>query len=193
MSRKEIVVNGRKVSVDNVGNVYTQRKMLKPSKDKVGYMSVLIGRKRFLIHRLVAKAFIENYSEEKQVHHIDFDKSNNAVENLVCLSTLEHQKLHKQIYPPTKKCEICGKEYMPNKTKRKISKTCSYECWRQATIINASTRKKPINQYDLQGKLIKKWQSMADIEKDTGYYASNINKCCNNHIKTYKGYVWKYS
>lgn len=39
-------------------------------------------RKPFRIHRLIAKAFLENYSEELQVNHIDGNKENNSVSNL---------------------------------------------------------------------------------------------------------------
>jgi len=39
-------------------------------------------RKPYRLHRLVAKAFLENYSEELQVNHIDGNKENNDVSNL---------------------------------------------------------------------------------------------------------------
>lgn len=29
-----------------------------------------------------------------QIHHIDYDKTNNAIENLQCVSPLEHNRLH---------------------------------------------------------------------------------------------------
>ena len=28
---------------------------------------------------------------------------------------------------------------------------------------------------------------------ETGYCESNINKCCNGKIKSYKGYIWTYA
>lgn len=46
------------------------------------------------INRLVAEAFLEGYSEGKDVHHIDGDKTNNRVDNLICLSSEEHHKEH---------------------------------------------------------------------------------------------------
>lgn len=27
----------------------------------------------------------------------------------------------------------------------------------------------------------------------TGFFESNINKCCNGKIESYKGYVWRYA
>lgn len=46
------------------------------------------------INRLVAEAFIEDYSEDKEVHHIDGDITNNRADNLKCLSSKEHHQKH---------------------------------------------------------------------------------------------------
>lgn len=61
-------------------------KILKPSKDKYGYLRVKLYkdgiRKTIRIHRLVAEAFLPNPLNLPQVNHIDENKSNNNVENL---------------------------------------------------------------------------------------------------------------
>lgn len=44
------------------------------------------------IHRLVAEAFFNNYSEDLEINHIDFDKTNNRVDNLECVTRLENMK-----------------------------------------------------------------------------------------------------
>lgn len=58
--------------------------------DQNGYKLVTIRRnkrgKNFLVHRLVAKAFIENPNGYDEVNHIDGNKSNNCVMNLEWLS-----------------------------------------------------------------------------------------------------------
>lgn len=46
---------------------------------------------------------------------------------------------------------------------------------------------------DIDGKEIKTWDSARDIQNSTGYFESNINKCCNGKIRSYKGYKWKYA
>lgn len=46
------------------------------------------------VHRIVAEAFCEGYSEECDVHHIDGDITNNRADNLKCLSTNEHHEKH---------------------------------------------------------------------------------------------------
>lgn len=46
------------------------------------------------IHRLVAKAFLLDYEESKDIHHKDGNPLNNDISNLQALTPAEHQKLH---------------------------------------------------------------------------------------------------
>lgn len=194
MREEQLLINGKTYLICDNGTLKNNKgKILKPYKDKVGYYSILVGRKRVLIHRLVAQAFIHDFSEEMQVHHIDENKSNNCVENLKCMSKEEHQKLHKQIYPVTKICTICGKEFTPHETKRKRAKTCSYDCWLKTIKMTTDSQKVKISQYDINGNLIRIWESISDIQRELGYFSSNICKCCKGKINSYKGYVWKYA
>lgn len=50
--------------------------------DKLGYKIVNLSRKTYKVHRLVAKAFIDNPNNYICVNHKDEDKSNNKVDNL---------------------------------------------------------------------------------------------------------------
>lgn len=63
-----------------------RERMLKLNKDKNGYLIVSLiknkKRKTFLIHRLVAKAFIPNPENKPCVDHINTIKTDNRVENL---------------------------------------------------------------------------------------------------------------
>ena len=71
--------------VTTTGDVINTKtgRVLKQQKDKGGYMQVALGRKkRFLVHRLVAQAFIPNPLNLPCVNHRDEDKTNNSVDNL---------------------------------------------------------------------------------------------------------------
>lgn len=46
------------------------------------------------LNRLVAEAFKEDYSEDKEVHHIDGNVTNNKADNLECLTKEEHHSKH---------------------------------------------------------------------------------------------------
>lgn len=81
--------------------------------DKVGYHVVIIKHHRYLVHRLVAQAFLNDYDELKDVHHIDKNKENNNVSNLRCIDSRLHQRLHKTKYSKIKHCIVCGKEFEP--------------------------------------------------------------------------------
>ena len=77
--------------VSKQGYVFTlgnngELKELSPCKSNKGYLKVCLynhgKRKMFYVHRLVAQAFLENPQALPMVNHKDFDKTNNAVENL---------------------------------------------------------------------------------------------------------------
>lgn len=74
--------------VSNLGRVYSKKSglILKPGMDKKGYLRVSFyehGKSNtYKLHRLVAKAFIENPDDLPQVNHKNEDKTDNRVENL---------------------------------------------------------------------------------------------------------------
>lgn len=99
--------NGRYM-ISNKGRVKSltgyEAKILKYNINQKGYYRVELQypdspiRKVFMVHRLVADAFLEPpKSIEHQLHHIDLNISNNTVENLIWLSPSEHRKWHQQI------------------------------------------------------------------------------------------------
>ena len=65
---------------------YRSKKFLKPGPAKNGYLQVGLIKdketKRVLIHRLVAEAYLDNPNNYETVDHIDFDKTNNCLNNL---------------------------------------------------------------------------------------------------------------
>ena len=195
--RKVITAENDYLEVTKNGEVFHRGFMLKVQKyKKTGYLYVYHRNSTYLIHRLVASAYIcplKRGDRKLQVHHKNENKTDNRVENLEVLTVLEHQHHHKQIYPIEKKCVVCGKVFVPEKTKRKIKQTCSNECKRKLMRERTKPRMRGICQYSTDGTLIREWESARDAQNELGIHESNINKCCNGIIQTYKGYVWKYA
>lgn len=60
----------------------TKFKLIKGSKDSYGYYQVRLDNKTYLLHRLVAIAFLNNDENKPQVNHIDGNVANNNLSNL---------------------------------------------------------------------------------------------------------------
>lgn len=74
-------------TVINGGRVMKKRAtIMNTSKNSTGYLQVNLCvnniRKKLLVHRIVATAFINNPQNLPQVNHIDENKQNNRVDNL---------------------------------------------------------------------------------------------------------------
>lgn len=88
--------------VSNTGLVRSRKTgLLRKPQSNHGYEIILlyVGKKPkgFLVHRLVATAFIPNPGERSQVNHIDGNKRNNTVGNLEWVTiqeNWEHAKKH---------------------------------------------------------------------------------------------------
>ena len=93
--------------VSNIGRVKSFQKnnsnksktdftIINPFIQKKGYFRISLSknscRKKYLIHRLVAQAFIPNPNNLPQVNHKNNDKSNNKIENLEWMTNLDNTK-----------------------------------------------------------------------------------------------------
>ena len=71
--------------IEEDGRIFSKHRnrYLKPYKMKNGYWVIQLGRhRRELIHRLVAKVYIQNINNYKEVNHKDGNKDNNHFSNL---------------------------------------------------------------------------------------------------------------
>lgn len=142
-----------------------ERKELKPSKTKNGYLSVYLSDgKNHYVHRLVAMAFIPNPLNFPIINHKDENKQNNNVSNL----------------------EWCTVRY--NRNYGGANERTSN------AIRNHKKISTPIRQYSRKGDFIKEYPSIMEAHRQSGLYYQNIVKCC-NHDKQYAhcgGYIWRF-
>ncbi len=61
-----------------------------------GYLTIKINGKHNYIHRLVADAFIPVEENKNFIHHIDGDKKNNELKNLLRVSPKENAQFYQQ-------------------------------------------------------------------------------------------------
>ena len=171
----------------NGRNGYLQiGKIIKPMCVR-GYQTVSLSKngkqKIFKIHRLVAEAFIPNPENKPCIDHINTDKTNNRVENLRWVTHKENSNnpltLKKIINANNKPRKYrCGDEH-PKPNLGKIG------------ILSPSST--PILQFSLNGDFIKRWDSMADIEREMNISHSNLCKCCKYQRKTAYRFKWGYA
>jgi hypothetical protein len=158
--------------VSNLGNVKSlsnknnrREKILKPGSKK-GYLSVILHknrvRKNFLVHRLVAEAFLPNPNNLQTINHKDEDKTNNRVENL----------------------EWCSPQYNCNYGTRNNRV--------KENLINNSKLSKQVIQFSEDDNFIKIWESIREVERKLKIASQNICSCLKGKINIAGGYKWGY-
>lgn len=142
--------------------------IMKPNKlKKGGYLRIRLCKngdsKRFLVHTLVALAFVPNPDPEHktQCNHINEITSDNRAVNLNWMTPKENTNwgTHNE---RVAKANINGK--------------CS-KCVKQKT---------------KDGELIRIWPSASEIERILGISQGHISWCCLGKRKSAGGYLWEY-
>ena len=107
---------GRIRSLDRVDSAGNRRrgKIMKPTKKKYGYYSISLTirdkKKEHLVHRLVAKAFIENKEGYPIINHKDENPSNNCVDNLEWC-TYKYNANYGKLTPEFRRMKLSGEKH----------------------------------------------------------------------------------
>lgn len=147
----------------------TDNKVLSASVGENGYKKVVLSnnnvKKTFLIHRLVAKAFIPNPNKYSLVNHIDENKENNECKNL----------------------EWCNYSYNAthgNAMKKMINSRLNNGGNRAPKHVVGTS-------IDGEGEDIKVLK-LNDV-KNYGFHPSAVSLCCNGKRVSHKGYYWEFA
>lgn len=154
--------------LNNSSKRQTSPKLLKLSQDKNGYLSVTLypnawtRPKRFLVHRLVAQAFIPNPQNCKFVNHKDENKANNNMYNLewcTAIYNLNYSAVHQKGL----------------KTKQQIK---------------SKNAEKPIIAL-CANLVVLEYKSISEASRN-GFSRWGLRNCLSGKTKTHKGFMWKF-
>ena len=81
----------KNVKVSSLGRVKINGKIIRPKVNIKGYFVVEYEDKKYLVHRLVAKAFLKhNLNSYDTIDHLDQNKRNNSLSNLEIVTKKEN-------------------------------------------------------------------------------------------------------
>lgn len=154
--------------IDSIGRP-RKRKPRKPGIGKSDYYIISLCKngkhESFSVHKIVYESFNGKVPEGMQVNHINEVKHDNRLENLNLMSPKANTNWGTRT--------------------RRAAKTQT----------NRGDLSKEVEQYDLEGNLIKVWPSAKEIQRCLGFPNTNISACCNKtkyHEKQYAyGFIWK--
>lgn len=156
-------------SVERQVNTWNSYKTIKPitlkqHKEKNGYLGIILQKKNFYVHRLVAMAFIPNPENKPQVNHINEIKDDNRVENLEWVTAKENVNFGTCI---------------DRRAKTQKEQKCQ---------INNKATSKPVVCITTQ----KEFLSINDACRFYKIDPSSVAKCCKGKIKHTHNLKWRY-
>lgn len=86
-----------------------------------------------------------------------------------------------------------GLEQVNHKNKNKEDNRVENLEWCTSKYNTRYSVAKKIEQYDLDGKYIKTWNCIRDVENELSIKNNNLNHCLKNKNKTAGGYIWRYA
>lgn len=160
---------GRVKSLEKMRGAFMQKEIIKKQIYSNGYLRCQLHKngesRKIFIHRLVAEAFILNPDNKPQVDHIDRNRSNNSVENLRWCTAKENVLFEGTRDIRRRALNIVHND--PIIQEKRLKKVC-----------------KKVVQEDLNGKIMRIWNSLVEIKRELGVDVSN--QCNKVYKRSYR-------
>lgn len=214
-----VSTHGRVKSVDRYiqhphsGRTFMKGRILKSGTNNKGYKQVVLSKngkyKQYLVHRLVAQAFIENPNNYPIINHKDQNPKNNTVWNLEYCTykynnnyadrnekvskankgrTLNEETKRKMSEAKKGENAYWYGKHLSEETKDKISKATKGKYMGKDCATS-----KPVLMFTLDGQFIRRFDSTAEANEFLGKkrYSANINNCLLGYADSAYGYKWQ--
>lgn len=167
---------GRVKSLDRYINngkclVFKKGQILK-IKEYKGYCYIKLSKhhkyNQYLVHRLVAQAFIPNPENKPCIDHINTNRTDNRVENLRWVTQKEN------VNNPISISKMKKNHHLKNRFGK----------------LHPSS--KPIIQFTKDGEFIRKWDCIKDVERELNFSGGYVGNCCKGKYKTAYNFIWRY-
>lgn len=154
--------SGKVKSVDRmINNHFYKSQIIKPYDNGRGYYKIKLCKngkiKHFYLHRLVAQAFLEDYSPLLEINHINHNKKDNNINNLELVSHLDNMRKAEEFYGgifnqygfakklenKERYCISCGKKIYHKSTRCK-------ECWHKKDRLDKIKKHNTPNKEELE-------------------------------------------
>ena len=178
----------------NGGSYKKSERILKPQKVR-GYLGVSLCKdaelKRYLVHRLVGQAFMENPEGFKEINHIDEDKTNNKVENLEWCNRSYNANFGTRNQRVAEK--LRGRKKSKESVEKRVEKMRGRKQSEEHIKKRVQKNSKPVYSINKESGLIVYWNSAKEAGRVLGIDNSSITKCCKGKLKSIKGYTFFYA
>jgi len=166
--------------VNNLWNVISYKfnriRILKYLHNSKWYSYISIKQRHIAVHRLVAQAFLwlDISNSKIVVCHIDDNPLNNRLDNLYIWSQKDN----------IKDMIIKWRDRFNFNTNKPIG-----HLWKKWI---KNHRSKIVYQFSKHWKLLRKWDSLSDVERELSINRSSISECCLFKRLTAWWFIWKY-